>query len=299
MDQHLLVSLSVDDVSIREHIQVVGANVHGYVDLGDGPGDRKATDAMVIMCTTLNAEFKLPIGFFFIDKKLTGLDRANLMRKAIEQVNNTGAVITNIACDNPRVNLSMLKHLGAVLDPDNLNPKLSIKNVLGLYILAMPDTPHLIKLTRNALGDWGVLMDGEGNTVKWKYIVDLHKLQCENGVHFANKIRKSHVEYTKNKQKVKLATQTISKSTANSLLFCCSDLNLAQFQGAEATADFLFVFDQLFDIMNSKHPAQQFMKAPITEFNKPYWEPVLNKSATYIRGLKQSDGTPVLKGTIF
>ena len=250
---HLFVSLSVDDISIREHIQVVGTKVHGYVDLEDGPVERKATDAMVILCTTLNSDIKLPIGFFLIDKKLSGLDRAELMKKAIELVNNTGAVITNIACDNPKVNLSMLKQLGAVLDPDNLNPKLSIKNVLGLFILAMPDSPHLIKLTRNTLGDWGLLIDGEGNSVRWEYIVHLHKLQCETGVHFANKLRKPHVEYKKNKQKVKLATQTLSRSTSNSLIFCCTDLKLKQFQGAEATADFLLCFDQLFDILNSKH----------------------------------------------
>ena len=132
-DTHLFVSLSVDDISIREHIQVVGTKVHGYVDLGDGPGERKATDAMVILCTTLNSDIKLPIGFFLIDKKLSGLDRAELMKKAIELVNNTGAVITNIACDNPKVNLSMLKQLGAVLDPDNLNPKLSIKLFYDFY----------------------------------------------------------------------------------------------------------------------------------------------------------------------
>ena len=221
------------------------------------------------------------------------------MKKAIELVNNTGAFITNIACDNPKVNLSMLKQLGAVLDPDNLNPKLSIKNVLGLFILAMPDSPHLIKLTRNTLGDWGLLIDGEGNSVRWEYIVHLHKLQCETGVHFANKLRKPHVEYKKNKQKVKLATQTLSRSTSNSLIFCCTDLKLKQFQGAEATADFLLCFDQLFDILNSKHPAQQFGKAPITEFNQPYWEPVLDRCAAYIRGLKQTDGTSILRGTIF
>ena len=295
-NKHLLVSLSVDDVTLRQHIQVVGSNVHGFIDLGDGPGDKPATDAMVVMCTTQNAEFKLPIGYFLIEKKFSGHQRAELMRKAIELVNNTGSVITNIACDNPKVNLSMLKHLGAVLDPDNLNPKLNIKNVLGLYILAMPDSPHLIKLTRNTLGDLEVLIDGDGNEIKWEFIVHLYSLQCETGVYLANKIRKAHVSYKKNKQKVKLATQTLSRSTSHAILFCCNDINLAQFNGAVPTADFILCFDQLFDILNSRNILQLNAKAPVSEKNIQFWQPALFLSAQYIRGLKHQDGTSILKG---
>ena len=46
--------------------------------------------------------------YITIDKKLSGLDR-ELMKKSKEIVNNTGPVITKIICDNPKVNLAMLK----------------------------------------------------------------------------------------------------------------------------------------------------------------------------------------------
>ena len=82
-NKHLLVSLSVDDVSLWQHIQVVGSDVHGFIDLGDEPGDKPATDAMVIMCTTQNAEFKLPIGYFLIEKKFSGLQWADSWGKQL------------------------------------------------------------------------------------------------------------------------------------------------------------------------------------------------------------------------
>ena len=59
------------------------------------------------------------------------------------------------------------------------------------------DPPHLIKLTRNTLGDLGVLIDRDGNQVKWEYIKHLHTLQKKEGLHLANKLTPEHIEYKK------------------------------------------------------------------------------------------------------
>ena len=61
------------------------------------------------MATSLNSGFKVPIAYFLISKNLSSSERANLVIKAMDHVNDTKCVITNIACDNPKTNLSMLK----------------------------------------------------------------------------------------------------------------------------------------------------------------------------------------------
>lgn len=76
-------------------------------------------------------------------------------------------------------------------------------------------------------------------------------MQREEGVHLGNKLTKVHVEWEKQKMKVKLAVQTHSSSVADALDFCEFTLRLPQFQGAHATARFIRIFDRLFDLLNS------------------------------------------------
>ena len=95
---NLFVSLSIDDISIRQHLQVVGTKVYGLVDEEHLNFKGEVTDALTIMATTLNAAFKVPIAFFFINKHMSSEERASIMIKAIDHVNQTGAVITNITC---------------------------------------------------------------------------------------------------------------------------------------------------------------------------------------------------------
>ena len=106
----------------------------------------------------------------------------------------------------------MLTELGAKLGGDNPDPRLNLVNVLGKNILAYLDPPHLIKLTRNTLGDYGTLMDADGGIIKWEYIVKLNELQKQEGFVLANKLKQEHIDFYKNKMKVKLASQ-VSKGS--------------------------------------------------------------------------------------
>nr|CAI5846405.1 unnamed protein product [Callosobruchus analis] len=53
--------------------------------------------------------------------------------------------------------------------------------------------------------------------------------------------------------KAKIATQTLSKSVADALLYLCNDLKLQAFQNVKATVTFLKYFNDLFDILNSRN----------------------------------------------
>ena len=180
-------------------------------------------------------------------------DRANMVSLCIRRLNETGVVVTNTVCDNPTVNLSMLAHLGAKVHWNNPQPCLNIGNLLGKPILCFLDPPHCQKLTRNTFGDLGVLIDGNGGEVKWAHVQLLHELQTLEGLTLANKLKREHILYYKNKMKVRLATEVLSQSVATALIFCEHDLKRPQFHGASVTAEYLSCFDILFDLMNSKY----------------------------------------------
>eukprot|EP00102_Acyrthosiphon_pisum_P025738 XP_016662948.1 PREDICTED: uncharacterized protein LOC107884719 [Acyrthosiphon pisum] len=77
------------------------------------------------------------------------------------------------------------------------------------------------------------------------------KLETE-GAHLANKLRKQHIHYHKQKMKVKLATQLISQSVADALKFLKNNLCLPDFLQAGATIKFIEMFNAGFDILNSR-----------------------------------------------
>jgi hypothetical protein len=86
---------------------------------------------------------------------------------------------------------------------------------------------------RNTLGDWGTLFDPNNQPIKWIYFKELVNLQNQSLLHAATKIRTRHIQYFKEKMKVKLAIQIFSNSVCDALIFCNEDLKLAQFQGCE------------------------------------------------------------------
>ena len=93
--------------------------------------------------------------------------------------------------------------------------------------------------------------------------------------------------------KVKLATQTISKSVSNAILCLCEDLKLNNFAGAEATAKFLKVFDESFDWRNSRYRFGKFSKASLKKSNEDCWRSFFKKAKGYNQGLKYIDGKSI------
>lgn len=72
-------------------------------------------------------------------------------------------------------------------------------------------------------------------------------LQENEEYYFANKLRKHHLLYFKQKIKVKLATQLLNQPVADPLKFCKDNLKLKEF-----TIQFIERFNIGFDILNSK-----------------------------------------------
>ncbi len=144
----LFVSISCDDMSIRQHIWFTGKSFHGYEDIGESPSSKPATHVMMVMATALNMSWKMPIGYFLLSDGFPAGKRADLLRTAVYHLNNTGVVITNIVMDNCPVNYATFKHLGCNLSRKvcDLNTATDLLNICGKNVLALFDPPHLSKL---------------------------------------------------------------------------------------------------------------------------------------------------------
>lgn len=99
----------------------------------------------------------------------------------------------------------------------------------------------MVKLVRNTLGDWGTLFNSNNQPIKLIYFKELVNFQNQNLLHAATKIRTRHIQFFKEKMRVKLAVQLFSNSVCVALMFCNEDLKLAQFQGCESTIEFCIV----------------------------------------------------------
>jgi len=92
------------------------------VDLGtmlptedDQDNAQEATNALVFLAVCMNGHWKVPLGYFLIHS-FCGSERANLLTKCIELMNETGAVCDSITFDGDPSNLSMFTSLGANFD---------------------------------------------------------------------------------------------------------------------------------------------------------------------------------------
>lgn len=92
-----------------------------------------------------------------------------------------------------------------------------------------------------------------------------------------------------------MAAQTISTSVADALETLNTGFKLPEFASAEATIEFLKIFDGLFDIMNSRNPFAKGTKSPLSKQSKFIWEPILLQAKQFIKTLKLGNGSLLYK----
>lgn len=139
------------------------------------------------------------------------------------------------------------------------------------------------------------LITADNETISWKYIEDLVKVQEGNNLHAATKIRRRHLKWEQKKMKVKLAVQTLSASVANALTFLNKECKIPEFQGREATSHFCLIMNNIFDLLNSRN---KFCKTEsqkcISKDNFPETAQKIDSYIIYIVSLKNSENIPIL-----
>lgn len=295
----LLISLMVDEISIKKQADWDGKEVVGYCDLGHGilKDDciAYAKHALVFLAVAVNRNWKLPLGYALIDG-LDGTVRSNLVQQYLIKLKEAGADCISVTCDGTSCNLSMLSALGVSLAEPRMKSWFPHPSDPSRRVYAILDACHMLKLMRNLLAEKELIRDGAGRTVAWHYIMCLDRLQQKEGLHAGNKLRRRHIDFHQQKMKVSLAAQTLSRSVSCALLFC-KEKQIPGFEGVEATAEFAAVVDDTFDLTNSCHPLALGSKAPIRVNNKETILTRIDKASRYLRGLKDTTGRPLIQGS--
>lgn len=221
--------------------------------------------------------------------------KSNLALQCISAVHNVGMKVVSITCDGMNTNLSVLKLLRC-----NFNDITSLQTWFPHpetkeKIFAFLDPCHMLKLVRNVIGDLKNIVDRNNQFIRWSDLVHLHELQQQENMHLANKLRSAHIHYHNQKMKVQFAAQIFSTSVANALLFCKNTLKLKEFKSCQGTIEFLHVFNDLFDILNSKNMKQSGFKQPLNEQNKEIITNKLKEIKSYILFLKTINGELLIK----
>lgn len=240
-------------------------------------------EVLVLMVSGINSDFKLPIGYF-LSTGLNGNEKAGIINEALSRLKQTGVKVGSITCDGACANISAMKELGAKYSEDKpyfVNPH-DIGHIIYLFL----DPPHMLKLARNCIGRKEVLFCGD-EQIMWKYIRDLILLQISTGTNLANKLTKTHLEYKSKIMNVGIAAQTISDSTASSIEFLDEVIKHEDFANSSATVKYLRIFNNLFDIMNTKqkHLNDKY-KRPISWRNISEIEEYFKFASDYINSLE-------------
>lgn len=280
------VALMFDAMHIRSEVKEdkKTGKYWGYTDYGGivpVTAEEWATEVLVVEIVSLKSRFKCPIGYFFINK-ISANVQAQLVLTAIRLLSDINIIVRSLTCDGTTSNISTYQSLGCDFSLSEMRTHFK-HPTRGLKIYCIFDPPHMLKLCRNILAETNLSSDkGE---IKFRYVQDLHQIQEEEGLRFANKLCNAHVNFFNKKMNVRLATQLISSSVADAIDFLRQSGN-PKFIGSEATVQYIRMLDRLFDLMNCKNPMGSGFKSPMRLENKEFWINVFNETKDYLLTLK-------------
>ena len=116
------------------------------------------------MLVGLRKHWKYPIGYV-LSNKIDADNLSCLISKALHLSFEHKIKVRAVTMDGTSVNFRAMKLLGC-------NIGTTSDNLDGLFtfddndVYFFPDPPHMLKLARNALHDYQIFVDGEGNKIK-------------------------------------------------------------------------------------------------------------------------------------
>ncbi|KAL4127030.1 hypothetical protein QTP88_011228 [Uroleucon formosanum] len=242
------------------------------------------TEALNTLALKCRNTWKIPVGYFLINH-INSSQKSELVSHCIDVLTKTGVTIVSLTFDGCPTNINMVKILGCGLYADNFNTSFKVDGVANT-ISIIPDPAHMVKLIRNAFGEKRQFIDMDGGVIDFEYINKLLILQEDEGCHLANKLKKQHVFYSRQKMKVKLATQLLSRSVSEALTFCRDKLELPAFKDSGPTIKFIKYFNDAFDILNSRSINQYGKSKAICKKNIIEIKEFYEEFSNYIKKLK-------------
>lgn len=287
MAENIEGGLIFDEMHIRQAKLWKGGRNVGHVDMGNGNvnKERKATKAFVLMLVCLKENWKIPLGYFLVDD-FSSKQVASTLGICLQKLHLVGVNVNALVCDGCPSNIRALNLLGT-----NISHVGDLKTTFphpttNVDVAVFLDACHMIKLVRNVFEKKRILFNGQGQRIEWKFLSRLLKLQTDKKLNFGNKLTARHIFFRNQIMKVRLAVQLLSKSVADALKLCGQELNSSYFSNSAATIEFIELFNDVFDILNSRRFNQSGFKIAICEKNKSKIFAFIEKAIDYIKSLK-------------
>lgn len=200
-------------------------------------------------------------------------------------LSDTGAIIKTLTFDGATPNIAMAKQLGADI-PNNPTFNHPITNE-PIHIFL--DTAHMLKLVRNTLGDLKYMYDQNNDKFEWSYFYKLVERQENEGLHLATKIRRRHINFFKEKMKVRLAAQTLSASVADALTYCQIN-KIPEFNNCNPTIEYCKRINDIIDFLNTQNFLGKLRyKKPLYISDESKIIEFVKSSIEYLKSLKDQD----------
>ena len=254
--------------------------------------DTIAHNALVVMAVGLQKPWSYPIAYFLVNHMDSKM-QAQIIKESINLLTDAGLEVHAVTFDGCSKNLATARRLGCKIDSVDGSFKHPTRPDKTLYVILY--ICHMLKLARNALGDKEIFYTDGGETISWYYIKELFNVQQSDILHLGNKLKNVHIKWHNQKMKVAVAAQTLSSSVAAGMMYLRS-LKLKQFEKCEQTAEFIQNINDIFDILNTKSKFGKKFKSPLTLKNFMELQSYLQHIISYLKELKDVDGTKLVNG---
>lgn len=249
----LIVSVIWDEMSIRKEIcwnaesqSFIGfSTITNASEQGDDQNPPKlkvAKEALVFM--VVGPDFKLAVAYHLLNG-LKAIDRAALVVQVIREIENIDVRVISLTGDGLISNVTVGEILGANYKEDKpyfFSPTHSERKIYLVF-----DPPHMLKLVRKHFSLDKIYHRGE--LINWNHLRMLAEKQSSENFNLCNKLTMHHINWYQTPMNVKIAAETISKSVADALEQLRED-GYEEFKDCKATTDFLYFFNDGYDILN-------------------------------------------------
>lgn len=201
-----------------------------------------AKDVLVFL--VVGPDFKLPVAYEFLNG-LESNDRAALTLRVIQAVEETGIKVISLTSDGLFANITTAEALGVKFDDGK--PYFMSPTYPGQKIYIIFDPPHMLKLARKHFSSNMIYY--QNILVNWDLIKLLVEKQSMGTFNLSNKLTQKHINWHQNEMNVKLAAETLSKSTADALEQLCRD-GYDDFKESQSTIEYIRFIDSAFDLLN-------------------------------------------------
>lgn len=250
-----------------------------------------AEEALVYMISGVNNKFKIPVAYF-LTRKMKSKEKAAITKEVLLAVSKTGVKVIAMTFDGLKMNFTVCKHLGANFEldiPFIINPHSCDK------VFLFSDASHMEKLGRNRLAKLEVLYNEKNEKIEWRYFESLVDFQEKWNCQLGNRLTRKHMQWFRKKMNVRMAVETLSLSVANAMEFL-RDLGYPEFQGCDATVEYIKYMNNVFDVMNSKGSNKRGFKRPLSRETKDEYFSYFDVAIKYLSGLRiEPNGKSILE----